>query len=233
MFRVGCLLLIGSVYSLLTGCCCVPPNGCGSVAGPMAMSGGSSCDSRGCDTYHGSGLLDSGCSDGCGFGSNLAGLAGLTSCRGACDEVYVDEWINERPTPDNCGYSCECGNCDQCCPRPVLTVLKRLWGRRYVASCDSSFLCGGCDSCSTSAPSCGCGECQSGGVVMDSNVYMEPQSNLAPSYTAPAEIMPSSPTVVPEAVPSATGPEPTVAPTVSPSSRRINPAARRRGYSQT
>lgn len=256
MYRAGCILLVGLATISSLGC----------VATPMTMSGGGYCGSscgtgcdvgcstgcnfQPCDQFQTGGLLDTGCQEGCGFGSNLAGLANLSSCRGACGDVYVDEWINEPPVVDNCGYGCDCGTCDACCPRPVLTILKRLWGRRYIASCDSAFMCGGCDSCyagGSVAESCGCAECQSGGVVMEGGAYLPGEAYSEPSYASPpAQYQPApqampgldgstvSPEVIesPSAVP-ATPTAPTPAPQVSPTSRRINPAARRRGYSST
>ena len=66
----------------------------------------------------------------CGVG-HMAGR----SCAGGCGEVYVDEWISQPPTVDQC---CA-GDC-----RPVRSLLAALWGSRFVQGCD---MCGGggCD----------------------------------------------------------------------------------------
>lgn len=88
----------------------------------------------------------------CGTGMCGSGpLMGLASCRGACGEVYVDEWVSEPPVVDQCGDNC--GGCQRCY-QPVRNVLRMLWGRPYRANCDTG-LCapscdGGCDSYSGS-----------------------------------------------------------------------------------
>jgi hypothetical protein len=90
---------------------------------------------------------------GCGAGP----LMQMSSCRGGCGEVYVDEWFNHPPCADDCGYSnCSCGQC-----RPIRSVLRALWGTPYIAP--------GCDSCgSYAAP--GCSSCDGGGVVTEGHV---------------------------------------------------------------
>lgn len=199
---------LGLFAFIMPGCTCVPPAGsCGSGCGGGVLNGGIIRPNYACDTgcvdegpcglgLSESGVLDHGCN--CGkCGPKVPGLvANLASCRGACGEVYVDEWINEPPTPDNCGY--DCGGCGQCdCCRPLLTVLKKLWGRPYHTSCDTSFLTGpscGCDSCGgetigyhgetyvSGAPShSDCPSCQAGSGHAGVHV---------PSQTIPAQIAP-------------------------------------------
>ncbi len=115
------VMSLGLISIACAGCCCVqgmPSGACGTGA----------CSAGGC----GSGM--------CGGGP----LMSLASCRGACGEVYVDEWVSEPPVVDNCGANC--GGCERCY-QPVRNVLKMLWGRPYMSSCDSG-LC---------APSCGAG----------------------------------------------------------------------------
>lgn len=124
LHQLARVLTLGLLSIASAGCCCVqglPGNACGTGSCGIASCGGGRC---------GSGPL-----------MNLAG------CRGACGEVYVDEWISEPPTVDNCGPNC--GGCSQCY-QPVRNILRRLWGRPYMASCDTG-LCGpscdgGCDS---------------------------------------------------------------------------------------
>lgn len=122
----GMMLLLGLLSVVGTGCCCV-----------QGMPGGA-----------------------CGTASVVGGcppgpLMGFASCRGACGETYVDEWVSEPPVVDDCGYGC--GGCSRC-GQPVRSVLRQLWGRPYMSQC-STGLCG---------PSCGdaggadCG-CDSGG----------------------------------------------------------------------
>ncbi len=89
------------------------------------------------------------CSSGsCGLGP----LAGFRACSGGCGETYVDEWVSEPPCVDKC---CA-GN-----PMPVRSLLRTLWGSRFVQGCD---MCAtGCDSCSSGSDSCGCGYASAGG----------------------------------------------------------------------
>ena len=129
------LLLAGS------GCCCVQgmPSGCGSCGSCSTGScGGGAC---------GPGLFAGfrGCAGGCSGG-----------CSGGCGETYVDEWISQPPCVDKC---CA-GN-----PMPVRSLLRTLWGSRFVQGCDmcSGGCDGGCDSCSTGCDSCGCGYASAGG----------------------------------------------------------------------
>lgn len=88
------------------------------------------------------------CSSGsCGMGP----LAGYRACSGGCGGTYVDEWVSEPPCIDKC---CA-GN-----PMPVRSLLRTLWGSRFVQGCD---MCSsGCDSCS-SGETCGCGYASAGG----------------------------------------------------------------------
>ncbi len=88
------------------------------------------------------GMYGSSCDGGCPPGP----MMGLASCGSACGEVYVDEWISERPIADNCGSNC--GGCTTC-RRPVRNVLRLLWGRPYMSQCDTGL-------CSSGGADCGC-----------------------------------------------------------------------------
>lgn len=206
MNRVRCTWFLLSLLSVASaGCCCV--------------QGVSSCGS--CDFGGGGFACDTGCGT-CGPGP----VANLASCRGACGEVYVDEWISEPPTIDNCGYDCGgCGHCGQC--RPVRNLLRLLWGRPFVTSC-STGLCGpSCDGgCGVGAvehgsggSGCNCGQDHS---VGEEVYHSDPiQMHGSPSYTPPSAPM----NVSPEAVP-------TPAPAITPSSaKRLNPAKQRQAVS--
>lgn len=163
----------------------------------------------------------SSCSTGnCGGGS----LASLSSCRGACGDVYVDEWISEPPRIDNCCQPTpQCGGCGQCnqC-QPVRNVLKALWGRPYSAHCPNDIVgpsCG-CDTCSSghSSSSCDCGMDHSQGTT----VYSSPSGGTMREVPHDATEMKLAPTETNEVVP-------TPAPEIDPmASRQLNPAARRR-----
>lgn len=81
-----------------------------------------------------------GCSTGmCGTGP----LMGLASCRGACGEVYVDEWISEPPVVDACGPAC--GGCQRCY-QPLRNALRMLWGRPYTTCCPTGLVGPSCES---------------------------------------------------------------------------------------
>ncbi len=83
----------------------------------------------------------------------MSGLASCGGCAGGCGEAYVDEWVSNPPCPDAC---CS-GDC-----RPVRSLLRALWGSRFVNGCD---MCGGCDSCGGCDGGCdgGCGYASAGG----------------------------------------------------------------------
>ncbi len=125
LHQLARVMMLGLLSIASAGCCCVQGL-------PGNAYGGGNCGLSSC----GGGM--------CGSGP----LMGLAGCRGACGEVYVDEWVSEPPTVDNCGPNC--GGCSQCY-QPVRNLLKVLWGRPYMTSCDTG-LCGpscdgGCDSC--------------------------------------------------------------------------------------
>lgn len=246
---IGTWWMLSLIAVASAGCCCVPPGasscGSGGLAGALASrSAISSCDGGGCDS---GGCATGGCDNGgcgdaaCGCGGGGLGFVGplarLASCRGACGEVYIDEWINHPPQADNCGFTCGgCGQCGQC--RPLRSVLKQLWGRPYMTRC-STGLCGpscddgGCNSCDGGhvghelhghAPhggsSCNCGN--HGGSSVISNA---PQP--IPSYEqfGPSELQPVTPAMPLEISPNSM---PTPAPEIMPSSaQRLNPARNR------
>jgi hypothetical protein len=241
-FRITCLAM-GLACMGFTGCCCVPAGGnCGPSCGPLmrgigsVTSCGGSCGDVGC----GCDSMVSDCGGSCevacsSCGPVLPGLfARLSSCRGACGEVYIDERINHPPTIDHCGYDCGgCGTCGQC--RPLANLIKKLWGRPYVTHCDTSFLCG---------PSCGCesitscdGGCSSGhGGEMNYSTHATPAMIAPPTGPIPREANPSTaPSIpmpgTPQMAPPAATPNP--APAVTPTSaRRLNPARQRSSVRQ-
>lgn len=198
-FLLGCLSLA------CAGCCCVPTTcdsnlgACGSNCGPLIGAGGL-------------------------FGGAVGTMA---SCRGGCGEVYYDEWINERPVPDNCGFDCGgCGQCTRC--QPVRNVLRQLWGRPYRVDCCAescgSDCNGGCGSSGASSSGYGAisdgsgGGCDCGG----SHSSFEHDTIHSVPQRIPSRRPPAPPEMKPEAVP-------TPAPEVTPSSAlRLNPAMRRR-----
>lgn len=125
-----CVLLLLSV-----GCVCSPRGAGGNFnLGPVAYRQ-TACES--CES-------ESGPISNADFYSNagpLASFFGLTNCTGGgCGELYVDEWLNEPPQVDQCGYS----ECLQCGPSPVRSLLRAIVGRQYTGSCESCD-CGGSD----------------------------------------------------------------------------------------
>ncbi|MFK7738620.1 MAG: hypothetical protein AB8B50_21525 [Pirellulaceae bacterium] len=236
-FRFMCLTA-GLTCLGFTGCCCVPAGGtCGASCGPLMQSIGSgspcggSCGDVGCGCGTSVDACGGGCDSGCSScGPQMPGLlARLSSCRGACGEVYIDERINHPPTIDQCGYDCGgCGTCGQC--RPLANLVKKLWGRPYNSQCDTSFLNGpscGCESVSSCDGGCSSGHCGE----------MSYSTHAAPARIAPQtgpiymENAPSSaPSVPMQAVPQIVPPAatPNAAPQVAPTSaRRLNPARQR------
>ncbi len=214
-------MLFGLVSLTSAGCCCVqgvaPCGDCGlgpATYGP-ATYGPATCDSGSCD----SGSCESGF---CGSGP----LLGFLGCRGACGEVYVDEWVSEPPCVDNCGYDCGgCGNCREC--QPIRNVLRLLWGTPYRTCCNPGICGPACDG--------GCASCDSGGHAGGS-------CNCGGQHmSAPQQMLPPGNSIVPQPIPNAAPMEvvpeqisvPTRAPQVSTSSaRRLNPAQRRRDVQQ-
>lgn len=218
----GMTLLVGLLSVIGTGCCCV-----------QGMPGNA------CGTANYGG--------GCPPGP----LLGLASCRGACGETYVDEWVSEPPVVDDCGYGC--GGCASC-RQPVRNVLRLLWGRPYMSQC-STGLCG---------PSCGDCGCDAGGPEGYAEVFDDgyadsnsdhagygpaaPRKSCncgssghnahAPGWSDPGQSLDGGDMqTLPPAAPPASGvpklaPEivPTPPPSVSPTSatRRLNPALSRR-----
>ncbi len=203
MLRNHLAYLIVSLAALTSaGCCCTPQ---GIPVGTMAGGCGAT------PTVIGGG-----------------GLFGLAGCRAGCGEVYIDEWISEPPTADNCGYECGgCGRCNQC--QPIRNALRLLWGRPYVSNCCSESCDGGCDSCDGAAGEmhwdggvahsagggCTCGQQHGDATLLHSAPSF--QNEPSGSSATPMEIVPT-----PQQVPT---PAPTVAPTTS--TKRLNPAQQR------
>ena len=134
-------LIVSSLLLSATGCVCMDRGGgcsMGSTAGPCQT---------GCDTCAGDGDFPAGgplsrlvgWSGGCG--NCKEGCDSCSSCKvgcgAGCGELYVDEWVNEPPTVDNCG----CGECLNCGRQPVRSLFRLLWGDQYCGSCET-----GCDS---------------------------------------------------------------------------------------
>lgn len=177
----------------------------------------------------------------CSTGSCGGPLMGFASCKGGCGDVYVDEWISEPPTVDNCGYECGgCGNCGQC--RPVRNVLKLLWGRPFVTSCNTG-LCGpscdeGCSSCDSGAggyvSNFGATSFDHGNHAMGTSVSSGCNcgKNHGSMQSAPSPIPPQSidgSSMPMEYAPSTNAPQvmPTPAPEIPTSAKRLNPAKSR------
>ncbi len=188
------VFMLGAMTLFASGCCCV-----------QGLPSGASCDSG----FYAS-TSCGGCNDGCSSGTCGGGpLAKLASCRGACGDVYVDEWISEPPTVDNCGYSCGgCGHCKQC--TPVRSLLKMLWGRSYGACCPTELV----------GPTCGCdsGSC-GGGCGCDSGGHTSHSTPMHLNSAPAMQPVPAKSEVEPKEV------VPTPAP--DPMARHINPARRR------
>ena len=220
----GMLLLLGLIAIAGTGCCCV-----------QGMPGGA-------------------CGSSCGGGCPPGPLMGLASCRGACGETYVDEWVSEPPVVDDCGGTC--GSCSVC-RQPVRNALRLLWGRPYISQCDTG-LCGpSCGDCG--GADCGCDSCGSGLESFDDGYgvsdfdhsghasvapakpcncgsghghasYDHGQSIPGHSYQeAPMHDLPPA-TAPMHKVPQVAPEMPTPAPSIAPTSatRRLNPAVSRR-----
>jgi hypothetical protein len=195
-------MLLSLVLLTSAGCCCVPVSSpcsdCGPSAGYAPHAAMAPCDPGNCDAgSSGPGLCD-------------RPLLELLSCRSGCGEVYVDEWTNEPPTADPCGYACGgCGNCREC--RPIRNALRLLWGTPFKNCCA---VCGptcdgGCGSGGYDAAGCDCGT----GHISPGPATMAPQPipNAAPLQVAPEAV--STPKVAPEISASA--------------ARRLNPALQR------
>ncbi|MCA9192124.1 MAG: hypothetical protein KDB03_10190 [Planctomycetales bacterium] len=176
----ACIWILFAVFNSV-GCCTLQPIG---SCGP--------CGSVPCDWNS--------CSSGNCNGNPILRTGQYASCQGACGEVYVDEWVSEPPTPDNCGYACGgCGSCLQC--QPVRNILRLLWGIPYTSSCDMGLCGSGCGTCGATS---GC-DCDGGQVMQLGHQTMSPSPN---------EHVETQPT-----------PAPTITPTVA---RRLNPAQQHR-----
>lgn len=242
MFRQYCIYLCLSFMPLFAaGCCTIGGGACGGGMGGLATIGNcaGSCDTGGCS---------SGTCDGALAGPGLvAGLAGLNNCRGACGDIYVDEWISEPPVPDDCGYPCGgCGRCGSC--TPLRSILRQLWGRPYNTTC-STGLCGpscdgGCDGGMMEGNFAGDvvhghyehsgGQAHGAGCNCGSHSVASPVNRSVPGSVAPMQSAPMQPTPMQIAPPAGpTSAVPTPAPQMAPSSaRRLNPAVQRRVATQ-
>lgn len=223
-----------------TGCISVDRRGgCG---GPVGACGGMGCDScSSCDASGGLGpgpisRLLSHHSTGCG----------CNSCGGGgCGEMYVDEWVNERPVVDNCG----CGECSTCGHQPVRSLLRLLWGDRYQGGCETCSSCdGGIDLGSPvindgyernawqANRGCNCGSHHAatvhGSNVDGSTIHDEGVDHGTTSSEEIIEMQPESPgptKAAPQKAPAGntTKMAPTPAPPIPKSAMRLNPASRK------
>jgi len=227
---------------LSTGCVCGTRGACGGFElGPVAyrQSTNAACDTGCCDT---------GCDSGppgnfyAGPGP-LASFFGLTSCGGGgCGEMYVDEWISEPPTVDQCGN----GQCLQCGGGPVRSLLHTILGRQYTGGCETC----GCNGAGilengaiiqdgyqpgtwSSQRSCHCGASGSVGHEFESRHHEQHMESIDPSAVEGNSILINPAAIDP--IPTRDNPvegsgsiKPTPAPALPPSSAsRLNPAARR------
>ncbi len=235
--------------SFILSCVMLGTTGCISVdrrggCGPIGACGGMGCDS--CSTCDASGGLGPGPIS--RLLSHHSTGCGCNSCGGGgCGEMYVDEWINERPVVDNCG----CGECSTCGHQPVRSLLRLLWGDRYQGGCETCSSCdGGIDLGSPmindgyepnawqANRGCNCGSHHGttvhgspvhGSTVHDSSVeeeginsgevIIESQPNQSPGPTKAAPEKGSSGNT--------TKMTPTPAPPIPKSAMRLNPASRK------
>ncbi len=203
----------------------------------MTLVGAGCCCTQGMNTCSSYSTCSSCPTGGCGAGP----LLGLASCRGGCGETYVDEWVNEPPCIDDCGY-CNSG-CDTCrSGRPVRSILRLLWGTPYDGGCGCASGCdSGCDSCGggvgmVSGPisepysgpmptkSCNCGGSHSGTTMHSTPTPM----NVAPSQSTPGHSEKAAPSN--GAAPGNATPTP--APVAPTSAKRLNPAQQKSSVSR-
>lgn len=211
-----------------TGCMCVDHRGgCGAGCGCDLGNCSGGCDSCGGFTpgplsrlvsYHSS----SGCS---------------TCAGGGCGELYVDEWINERPTVDNCG----CGECLTCGRQPVRSLLNLILGDRYAGSCETCDSCGGGVDLGSpwindgydptawkSNRGCNCGSTASGPAHHHETEVGE---TIHEGASESGTVKPTQPAPVPSPETPESGSSvkksPTPAPPIPKSAMRLNPASRK------
>lgn len=243
--RFGQLISTSFILSCVmlgtTGCISVDRRGgCGV---PVGACGGMGCDS--CSTCDASGGLGRGPIS--RLLSHHSSGCGCNSCGGGgCGEMYVDEWVNERPVVDNCG----CGECSTCGHQPVRSVLRLLWGDRYQGGCETCSDCdGGIDLGSPvindgyepnawrANRGCNCGT-QHGTTVHSSTVHGSTiddscvdQGTISTEEIIETQPSPSTgPTpAVPQKAPAGntTKMTPTPAPPIPKSAMRLNPASRK------
>lgn len=212
-----------------TGCICVDRRGgCGGPVG--GTCGGMGCDS--CSTCDSSGGLGRGPIS--RLLSHQSTGCGCNSCGGGgCGEMYIDEWVNERPVVDNCG----CGECSTCGHQPVRSLLRLLWGDRYQGGCETCSSCdGGIDLGSPvindgyepnawqANRGCNCGS-HHGTTVHGPSSSHGTTSSEEIIETQPIESTGPTPSKTPGG--STTKATPTPAPPIPKSAMRLNPASRK------
>ncbi|MBX3423994.1 MAG: hypothetical protein KF752_20745 [Pirellulaceae bacterium] len=154
MYRLAVsAVILAAMLIVSPGCICWQTGQCGSCG--IASGCRPACDNADGDPC--AGACVGPCADDCenfymGRGP-LARFFGMVGCGGGtCGDLYVDEWLNEPPTADCCGYPDRSG-----CARAV--------GGRFATSCDDCGQC--CDSGSAGCDDgcCGAGLCAAGGRV--------------------------------------------------------------------
>lgn len=185
-------LLVLASLALQIGCCSVHLNYKGPHCGGAPLSIEQECIDDGC-------LVEQQCKiNGLEhIGQSFAKLhhhaAHNLHCSSGCGEVYWDEYINEPPVCDPCGWNNEwVGGCGSC--KPWYSRLKNLWGYPYVgphcsadAHCSADTHCSECSSCA-------------GGTVATGEQHSYPHSHQhldsfedsAPPTPMPTEIAPKS-----------------------------------------
>lgn len=233
--RLANVLIFSGLCFSATGCVCVSQCGQG-----RRMPIGDAC-STGCASPCDDGCGSCSSCDDCGSAGGLfrpfGGLFGCGGCRlgcgTGCGEVYIGEWLNERPTVDNCG----CGQCQTYGRTPVRSLLRMLLGDACQSDCDTC--CdGGFDlnapilqdgyeesgwsphrvSCSGNCSSC------SGSTVSHSQHHQAVPAVQSEQINQEQLGVPPVPTPVPGG---AGVHQPTPAPPVPKSALRLNPATRK------
>ncbi len=200
--RLWFALGICVLSAFASGCVCCSGGACGTpLAGCQQPVCDSGCNDDGCSSSA-CGVSD--CSNFYSGQGPLARFFGVTQCAGGgCGEVYVDEWINEPPTDDHCGY----GQCLNCGRAPIRSLFHAILGEQYYGGCDTcnSDFAGGADH--QTVIDGGYGEagvsmgrsCNCGGSHANHPATI---SNAPSSIGSPARIESTNPQVDPSAVPS-------------------------------
>lgn len=231
-------IIVSCLMVCATGCVCVDRRGCapyGTACGGCSTGTCDPCNS-GCDNCVSA--VCGGCSESYfGPGPLMRLLSHQTcaskfGCGGGCGELYVDEWINERPCVDNCG----CGECTTCGQQPVRSLLSLLWGDRYRGGCETGCCDGGIDLSQPliydgfdphawkSNRGCNCGSNPTS-VSHSSSSGEETVIEKTEPTPTPSKVAPTPEAAKPTTNTTRTGPTP--APPIPKSALRLNPASRK------